>query len=393
MPRMWNGRARGWSVKTRPDEENPKLKRLILNQIHRKGKIPFSEFMDLCLYHPDHGYYRTRGEKIGKEGDYYTSPCVHPVFGRLIGKQLQEMDSLLGEGAFWVIEVGAGRGNLAGDILDSIARKSPSLFERVTYGILEKNPVFIEEQKRKLAPYGERVVWLDLEGIQPRKLQGCLLANELIDAFPFHRITMRDGKLREIYVGEKGGTFSDILADPSSAEIPRYLDDLSIRLEEGQHAEINLEAVRWMDHVDRVLKRGFLLTIDYGFLAEDLYGPARFMGTMLCYYRHGYSDDPYIHIGVQDITAHVNFSSLIRKGESLGFHLTGLVPQYQFLLSLGFLEETERLETTLSTEEALAERLTMKNLILPDGGMGDTFKVLIQHRGVYPVQLSGLRLL
>jgi SAM-dependent MidA family methyltransferase len=204
---------------------------------------------------------------------------------------------------------------------------------------------------------------------------------------------MRDGKLREIYVGEKGGTFSDILADPSSAEIPRYLDDLSIRLEEGQHAEINLEAVRWLDHVDRVLKRGFLLTIDYGFLAEDLYGPARFMGTMLCYYRHGYSDDPYIHIGVQDITAHVNFSSLIRKGESLGFHLTGLVPQYQFLLSLGFLEEMERLETTLSTEEALAERLTMKNLILPDGGMGDTFKVLIQHRGVYPVQLSGLRLL
>jgi SAM-dependent MidA family methyltransferase len=144
--------------------------------------------------------------------------------------------------------------------------------------------------------------------------------------------------------------------------------------------------------VGKVLRRGFLLTIDYGHLAQELYGSHRREGTLLCYYRHTVSDNPYIHIGLQDMTTHVNFTGLIRKGQSLGFHLTGLVPQYQFLLSLGFLQEIQRLENqALSSEESLRERLTMKHLILPDGGMGDTFRVLVQHKGVDSIHLSGLR--
>jgi len=373
-------------------EENIDLREIICDRIREKGKIPFSEFMGLCLYHPIHGYYQTQGEKIGKDGDYYTSPSVHPVFGRLLGRQLREMGSLLGEETFWIVEAGAGRGTLARDILDSLAQESPLFLERLRYGIIERSSTFIKEQKMRLAPYGGRVDWFDLQEVQEAGLHGCFLANELIDAFPVHRVLVKGGKLLEIYVTEEDGVFHEALGKPCLEEIPRYFDDLGVRLEEGQQVEVNLEANRWYDQVGRVLTRGFLMTIDYGYLAEDLYLSDRRSGTLLCYYRHTCSDDPYHHVGLQDMTTHVNFTGLIRKGESLGFHLTGFVPQYRFLLSLGFLGEIARQkEKNLSPEESLMERLTMKHLILPDGGMGDTFKVLIQNRGIEDVDLSGLR--
>lgn len=394
MSGLWRGNKRGRPVKTTSLEENLDLKEIICDRIRKKGKIPFLEFMELCLYHPVHGYYQTGGEKIGKKGDYYTSPSVHPVFGRLLGRQLREMGGFLGEETFWVVEAGAGRGTLAGDILDYLTQEFPQFFKRLRYGIVERSSSFIEEQKMRLAPYGGKVDWLDLRDVQETGLQGCFLANEFIDAFPAHRVLVKDGKLREIYVTEEDGVFYEVFGEPSSEEIPRYLDDMEVRLEEGQQAEVNLEAIRWYDQVGRVLSRGFLMTIDYGYLAQDLYVSDRRSGTLLCYYQHTCSDDPYTHIGLQDMTTHVNFTALIRKGESLGFNLTGFVPQYQFLLSLGFLDEIERQrEKDLSPEESLMECLTMKHLFLPDGGMGDTFKVLFQQKGVSDFKLSGLRCL
>ncbi len=373
-------------------QENLALKEIIFDRIRQKGRIPFSDFMELCLYHPIHGYYQTRGEKIGKKGDYYTSPSVHPVFGRLLARQLREMGGLLGEGLFWIVEAGAGGGMLARDILDAVAEESPSFLERLRYGLVERSSRAIEEQKMRLAPYGGSVHWLDLDGIEEASLQGCFLANELIDAFPVHRVSVRKGRLCEIYVTEEDGVFREALGDPSTEEIPRYLEEMGVRLEEGQQAEVNLEANRWYDQMGRVLARGFLMTIDYGYLAQDLYVSARSSGTLLCYCRHRCTDDPYAHVGLQDMTTHVNFTGLIRKGETLGFHVVGFVPQYQFLLSLGFLDEIAgHREEDRSPHESLREGLTMKRLILPDGGMGDTFKVLIQGRGIGDVRLTGLR--
>jgi SAM-dependent MidA family methyltransferase len=379
-------------VRSTSPEENLDLKDIIVDRIHQQGRISFSEFMELCLYHPVHGYYQTGGERIGKKGDYYTSPSVHPVFGRLLARQLNEMDDLLGEETFWVVEAGAGGGILAGDILECLAGEFPASFERVRYGIVEKSASFIEGQKIRLSPYKGKVDWLDLQRVQDTGLQGCFVANELIDAFPAHRVSVKDGKLREIYVTEAGGEFREVLGEPSTEEILRYLDDMEVRLEEGQQAEVNLEAIQWVDQVARVLSRGFLLTIDYGYLAPELYRADRWSGTLLCYYRHTCSDDPYTHIGFQDITTHVNFTGLIKRGESLGFQLMGIVRQYRFLLSLGFLDQIERQKAKdQSPEDSLMDRLTMKHLILPDGGMGDTFKVLIQQRGVGDVQLTGLQ--
>lgn len=373
-------------------EENLHLKRTILTRIRHRGRIPFSEFMELCLYHPVYGYYQTGKEKIGKRGDYFTSPCVHPVFGRLVARQLEEMGNLLGEGTFWVVEAGAGRGILAADILEFLVAASPGFFERLRYGIVERGAIFTEEQKRRLAPYEGKVHWLGIEKIHEGALQGCLVANEFIDALPVHRVVVQGGELREVYVTERKGVFHEVAGPPSTGEILRYFDEIGVQLEEGQHAEVNLEALAWYEEVSRILNRGFLLIIDYGYLADELYTPDRRSGTLLCYFRHTWSDDPYRHIGLQDMTAHVNFTSLVQKGQSLGFALTGLVPQYRFLLSLGFLEEVERLgERDLPPEHSLLERLTMKHLILPEGGMGDTFKVLIQHKGVKRPRLRGLQ--
>jgi SAM-dependent MidA family methyltransferase len=373
-------------------DENSALRQIISDRIRQRARIPFAEFMELCLYHPIHGYYQTEGEKIGKRGDYYTSPSVHPVFGRLLAKQLGEMADLLGDDTFWVLEAGAGRGLLARDILDECARRFPALFERLRYGILEKSFSFVDEQRRRLASYRGKVDWFDLKDLRGANLQGCILANEFFDALPVHRIVVKDGEAREIYVTEKDGSLCEVLSDLSSQNIRRYLADMAVDLEEGQQAEFGLEAIRWYDEAAPALARGFFVTIDYGFLAHDLYASYRRSGTFLCYYRHTFSDNPYGRVGFQDMTAHVNFSALIEHGESVGFHKTGFVPQYQFLLSLGFLDEIERgQEQDYTRNGSLLERLTMKHLILPDGGMGDTFKVLIQHKGIKQVRLTGLQ--
>jgi SAM-dependent MidA family methyltransferase len=166
---------------------------------------------------------------------------------------------------------------------------------------------------------------------------------------------------------------------------------MEITLQEGQKAEVNLQALDWMERVGRCLKNGFVLTIDYGCLAEELYAPYRREGTLLCYYQHQTSFNPYERLGEQDITSHVNFTSLIKKGEEVGLHFTGLVSQYRFLIGLGIFQEMESLERGLSEIDGLRLRLSLKHLIEPEAGMGEIFKVLIQHKGIEEPQLDGLK--
>jgi SAM-dependent MidA family methyltransferase len=166
---------------------------------------------------------------------------------------------------------------------------------------------------------------------------------------------------------------------------------MDIALQEGQRAEVNLKALDWMEKVARCLKTGFVLTIDYGHRAEKLYSPSRREGTLLCYAHHQTSDNPYERLGEQDITSHINFTSLIQKGEEVGLRFTGLVPQYRFLIALGLLQEMESLEREMPEMDALRLRLSLKHLIEPEMGMGEVFKVLIQHKGIAEPELDGLR--
>ena len=371
------------------------LKRFVLSKIEERGPVPFSQFMEWCLYHPDYGYYQSGRAKIGRDGDYYTSSSVHPLFGHLIAKQLYQMAEILGGETFDVVEMGGGRGLLCKDILDWASKNSPSFYQHLRYHLIETATHFLKEQKVRLSEHERKgkVFWLNPEEFRNGefKIEGCFLSNELVDAFPVHRVIFDKGSLKEIYINLENGQLEEEWREPSDPRIHDYFRSMEITLQEGQKAEVNLQALDWMEKVGRCLKKGFVLTIDYGYLAEELYAPYRREGTLLCYYQHQTSFNPYERLGEQDITSHVNFTSLIKKGEEVGFHFTGLVSQYRFLIGLGILQEMESLERELSEIDGLRMRLSLKHLIEPEAGMGEVFKILIQHKGINNPQLDGLR--
>jgi len=367
----------------------------VFSQIEERGPIPFVQFMEWCLYHPEYGYYRSEKTRIGRDGDYYTSPCVHPLFGHLIAKQLFQTAEILGEETFDVVEMGGGRGFLCKDILDWAWKNYPTFYQRLRYYLIETAPHFLKEQKVRLSEYERegKVFWLNPEEFKNGefKIEGCFLSNELVDAFPVHRVVFDQGSLKEIYVNQENDQLGEEWSEPSDPRIFDYFRSIEITLQEGQKAEVNLQALDWMEKVERCLKKGFVLTIDYGYLAEELYAPYRRDGTLLCYYQHRTSLNPYERLGEQDITSHVNFTSLIKKGEEMDLHFTGLISQYRFLIGLGILQEMESLERELSEIDGLRLRLLLKHLIEPEAGMGEVFKVLIQHKGIEKPQLDGLR--
>ena len=373
------------------------LRNFILDRIRQSGPVPFSRFMEWCLYHPDYGYYQSEGTTVGKGGDYYTAPSVHPLFGRMVARQLLQMSELAGTDRFTVVEMGAGRGFLCLDILDWAQVNAPAFYRRLDYRLADVSCPFIGEQKERLALYAAegKASWEEEGegGAGERMIDGCFLSNELVDAFPVHRVVVQGGRLREIYVGERDGGFVDVPGDPSTPEIDEYFRNDGVELREGQAAEVNLRARQWIGNVGRRLRKGFVLTIDYGALAEELYASWRSSGTLMCYYRHQASEDPYDRVGEQDMTAHVNFSQLIRGGKEAGLAFTGLVPQYRFLIGMGLLGEMEAAAKGMSELDALKMRLSLKHLIEPGMGMGEIFKVLVQHKGVDEPRLDGLRAL
>lgn len=381
-----------------PEPENKELIGVLLERIQQKGTIPFVEFMDLVLYHPQHGYYNSPKEKIGPRGDYYTSPSVHPIFGHLIARQLHEMWEILDRPSpFTIAEMGAGRGLLCSDILHYIRENLPVFYEVILYLLTEKSPPFKAEQRILLTPFAEsqKIKWASperlLSGEEP--FTGCLLSNELIDALPVHIVQQEKGQLAEIYVAYQNDSFVENTGFPSTPALEEYFHSFGSPLKDGQRAEVNLKALEWLEGVSRCLHRGFVLTIDYGYEAGELYHPDRREGTLLCYFRHSTSSNPYRHIGHQDITAHVNFTALIKKGEALGLAQAGYTEQYKFLTALGLLQDLENWEKKSSRSpgpDFFKNKLAMKSFLIP-GGMGTLFKVLAQRKGVGEVTLSGFQ--
>lgn len=372
-----------------------RLRGFILSQIEKRGSIPFSQFMEWCLYHPDYGYYRSERMNIGRDGDFYTSPCVHPLFGGLIAKQLSQMSEQWGGPFFDVVEQGGGRGFLCEDVLQWAKKNSSVFYQRLRYHLIETSPFLLKEQRERLGEHEKegKVFWMDPEAFEEGRalVEGCFLSNELVDAFPVHQVIFDRGNLKEIYVTQDHGQLKEQWGKLSDPRIVSYFQSMGITLQEGQRAEVNLKALDWMEKVARCLKKGFVLTIDYGYLAKELYGSHRREGTLLCYTQHQTSENPYERLGEQDITSHVNFTGLIQKGEEVGLRFTGLVPQYQFLIALGLLQEMESLGREMSEMDALQLRLSLKHLIEPEMGMGEVFKVLIQHKGMDQPRLDGLR--
>lgn len=377
------------------EKEQTPLQRVLLERVRAKGRITFAEFMASCLYEPGLGYYTSPGRKVGAAGDFYTSMNVHPVFGRLVAREICQMWKTLGSpAAFTVVEAGAGGGQLARDILDTVAAQEPALYDQIVYRLVEKEPTLRDAQREKLAGHLPRLTWSTPKELAAGKhsFTGCLLSNELLDAMPVHLVEMTPAGLMEVYVSVSGDEFMELFDEPSTPELAAYLQQQGVSLFAGQRAEISLAAVNWLAEATRGLERGYVLTVDYGYPADELYAPLRKSGTLLCYYQHTTEENPYIRVGQQDITSHINFSALMARGDELGIRTVWFGEQYRFLLGAGLMEEMLALEASGASEiELIKNRLALKKLMLPDGGMGDTFKVLIQAKGVINPQLLCMR--
>ena len=365
--------------------ENAALVELIRRRIEAEGAISFHDYMELALYQPQHGYYATR-EPMGRRGDYLTSPEVHPIFGSLVAKQLLQFWQLLGEPErFDVVEQGAGTGLLARDILRWTERRAPELLAALRYRIVEVSAPLRRRQKETLESL-QSVAWSEK---LPEEIEGCLLSNELIDSFPVHRIVHQDAQLLEIYVTLRDGRFEELSGHASTDRIAEYFADLGFWPGEGCIAEVNLQAIDWMRDAARSLRRGFVLTFDYGYPAKELYAPWRKDGTLLCFYRHSPSHDPYARIGKQDLTAHVDFTTLVRIGEEAGLATAGFTTQARFLANLGIGAGVEAIakESPAALEEYYARRRAVQELIDP-AGLG-RIRVLAQSKGIERTTPSG----
>ncbi len=371
-----------------PSTENQALKDEVLRAVDAAGGITFRDYMDLVLYHPVHGYYRTR-EPMGRAGDYVTSPEVHPIFGALIGRQLREMWDLMGcPSRFDVVEWGPGTGLLARDVLRWASRQAPAFASSIRYTLVESSERLASRQRATLAEMEPASIEWAQE--PPDAVEGCVLSNEFADALPVHRVKMSDGELREVFVVRGGAWVAEELRPPSTPGLAAYFDHLGLLPGEGCYAEVNLAAVEWMRCVARSLRRGFALTLDYGYEAADLYAPWRRDGTLLCFYHQNPSHDPYARAGRQDITASVDFTTLTRAGEDEGLTTLGLTTQARFLSALGIGAGVERaLDASQALEEYYARRNAVVELLDP-AGLG-RIRVLIQARGCGAPALSGLQ--
>jgi len=359
------------------------LQQKIIRKIKSEGPITFKTFMEMALYEPDLGYYTSQNTKIGKAGDFYTSSHLHPIFGAMIGKQTEEMWEIMGKpSVFQIIETGSGAGYLCKDMLDYL--KNREFFNPLSYIIVELNHAMRDRQKNLLADFSDKVSWASAIR-ELSNIRGCFLSNELLDSFPVHLIEMED-EIKKIFVSAGGESLIEIKEKPGTDEILNYLKEFSIELQKGYRTEINLQIKDWLNEVNNALTDGFILTIDYGYPARDYYSEDRNRGTLLCYHKHQVTEDPYQNIGEQDITAHVNFSSVKKWGEELGIKTIGFCQQGTFLISLGIDEAIT--EIYKNSPDYLFEVAKIKGLILP-GTMGETHKVMIQYKGKGEPELKG----
>ena len=372
-----------------PATSHTPLTDILLERIEREGPLTFAAFMEMCLYHPEHGYYTAHIAESRKR-DYFTSPDVGPLFGRLLGGQLRELWELLGRPArFDLVECGAGRGRLAGDILEWAAEHAPTFLTALRVTLVETSGPLRQQAAKDLQVYGEQVRCV--ADLPQEQIIGCVLSNELVDALPVHRVVQRAEGLREIYVAARDGALREAEGGLSTPVLSHYLERYGVPLGVDQLAEVNLRALTWLEQVARALDRGFVVTIDYGYPARELYGAGHPRGTLLAFSGHRAQEEWLARPGEQDLTAHVNFTALEKHGRELGLEILGFITQTQFLLALvqasGLAGE---IESMTSEVKKLKLRQQLKQLIHPEG-MGEAFKVLVQARGVGQVRLSGLR--
>lgn len=357
-------------------------------------RITFARYMSLALYHPQYGYYSSGKVQIGAGGDFYTASSLGRDFGELLAVQFAQMWHNLGCPApFYLVEMGAGNGELARDILSYLLEdSSSSLTDALKYIIIERSPALIATQRQLLGSLSVDISWQEWSDLAPDSITGCFFANELVDAFPVHLVQKAGDRLQEVYLGVRDNRLIEIIDSVSSAEISRYFELVDIDLcaqqyPDGYRTEVNLEALSWLKTVAAKLKRGYLLTIDYGYIADKYYLPARDRGTLQCYNRHRRHDNPYLSPGNLDITAHVDFTALQRQGQLCQLEPIGFTQQGLFLMSLGLGDRLNELSSGQFNVLEIFKRRDALHQLLDPLGLGG-FKVLIQGKNLTAAEQS-----
>jgi SAM-dependent MidA family methyltransferase len=359
---------------------------LIVERIRSGGPITVAEYMELALYHEDFGYYSTAERRSGREGDFYTSVDVGPLFGELIATQLAELWvtlRVLGADRFDLVEAGASDGRLARDILDAAARDFTDFHSALHVTLVDRSRAAAERQGRSLGPYADRLTTGRCR--LPQGITGAIIANELLDALPVHRVVVRNGTLYEVHVAEDDGVLQALELRPSTERITQFMNRLGVMPPEGMFAEVGLAAVEWMADAAAALDRGFLLVFDYGCEARDLYSSRHATGTLTTYRRHVADSSHWlVEPGTSDITSHVNLTSIQNAAVEAGLLPLGVIDQTYFLLSLGM---AARLDSDESID-SIRRRLAARTLVMP-GGLGSTMKALAFSKNVDSPVLRG----
>jgi len=369
-----------------------RLRHVIEQEIRDRGPMPFSRYMELCLYHPEFGYYARPVEQFGKAGDFYTSSDVHAVFGRLLARQFQEMWRMLDSpGQVEVVELGPGRGLFAQDVLDWSQKKFPDFFSALHYTLVETSSVLRQRIESTLGGHvaaGKATV-IPPEVFESRRVSSSvptiIFANELFDALPVEIFS----DAGELYLDLSEGRIREVWRSPSQDALD-YLDRYSVSPTPGGRLEVGLAGQQYAARVAQCLGRGFVVIVDYGYVRQEQVA-GRHRGTLMTYRHHSAGSNPYASPGEQDITAHVNFTALADAFESQGLHVSPLVTQSQFLLGIG--EENQfadAFEDCKLPQEHAKVALQLKHLVTP-AGMGEVFHVLVAAKGLGAKKISSLR--
>lgn len=352
------------------------LSQKIRTYIKRHGTIPFSRFMELALYTPGLGYYAGDLPKIGRTGDFTTAPEISPIFSRCLARQAAQGLQLLDTKN--LVEFGAGRGIMARDVIQELEDQQT---EWHRYYIIELSADLRHQQEETLSQLPDnlrsKIVWLERLPTQP--MEAVILANEVLDAMPFERLKLEphEASLAKVRVNPETDQFEWFYERITDQRIQRMVNGILHMIgepkEQGYFTEINLHIEPWLKSISDWLSKGLILLVDYGYSRREYYQPARRMGTLRCHYQHLAHDNPFFYPGLQDITAHVDFTNVAEAGFDAGFKIAGFTTQANFLMGSGLMEMSADPQLEITESIKIAQQI--KTLTLPDE-MGETFKTM-----------------
>ncbi len=360
------------------------LRSQIIEEITANGPMPFARYMQLALYAPALGYYSAGSQKFGAAGDFVTAPEISPLFSQCVARQCEQVLRDLTDAD--ILELGAGSGAMALAMLQELERRKQLPRH---YYILELSADLRDRQQRLFQTHAPhllpKVIWLD--HLPEKKIKGVIVGNEVMDAMPVHKFKKKNG-IQEYYVTLKEGKFTWLLAEPSVPSLKQAIEDLDIGLPEDYESEINLLLRPWITSLSDILEQGLILLIDYGFPTREYYHPDRNTGTLMCHYRHHAHTDPFLYPGIQDITAHVDFTAVAKAAAMNKLTVAGYTHQAGFLLACGI---DSMLPSVDDVESHYNFAQQVKLLTLPSE-MGELFKAIALTRN-YDKDLMGFSMM